>query len=932
MANLIRNISQSVQERTIIKTAPDLVVYLEGIPYLINYFIIDQKNGRNYTVVNFNDYVTNFQANYDTDNLIPGCSFQLQVPNYMKHLFQMPGGNNLIQTMMQVQVYAKGYYWANDGSTVLRRVFKGMVSHIGYNDNGKTLEIQVQCQGILHFMELMQVDLAPALQSNSPQPKVPTQTQLAFLNPYLMLLDMFVRATSTEGFYTNTIAGQVSNLNLGPTGAATIPGDIPNAKVTQGAFADAVQSGYIAKWQAILNGIRNEVHLYGLQYKDQPSTIGQTQSSQVKDTEDRVTLPAEASSIMSKNEVEQLQDFVYVTTNTADNEGNQPFPTIRQFTPDQLVGNIQLLNPTFINRLEEIRHILRIITYEGYQDIDGKIIFKPPLYNLDVTFIGSETDTTPAKAGGSSTKSNPATEIYNQNNPFVIYLDEIISEQESEDQAAIRTTRMTVIDNWSTGYQIKGHNELRNVVEYIDVAKLQKFGLREQPSVQAPWFSGDKFGLFAYAVAETVRSNRGYRTYTVTIPMRPELKLGFPCFIPHRDMYGYIKAVSLNYSIGGTATMTLTLDTLRRRPLLPTSHVDDKGVKTQIFTNQPNLVLRWTTSGSVVDQAAALPAVTRKAPQTYLAVTTPAQSGTTPGNQANIGSQSNDATPANIVGSPATLPLTPDQALSDHQHAFQTIRQTTLGISWGTETDSSVANFRIQEDKYTRQTYTLQNGNVVATDKPGATKNGGIFTKQRVVDQDYYHDIRRTLPFTDDKGYELVGPFPWGRWISLRQCIKEFTQDGYISKKTDDQVVGAATVSNVEAFLLAGLGQPSSSGDAASTLQRLLSQIETVTSDNTIIVLNYDSQTSPSDSAVLNAAQPEDENIATRQQLLGTITAGKRLVDVLVSGTISPTKSVKEALLATQSTIPATKFGLTPAPKQAPKDTVPVFSGEDGTA
>src|SRR5208282_3236100 len=119
----------------------------------------------NYSIVNFNDYVTSFSVGYDTDSLIPSASFGLQVPNYLKHLFQMPGGNNLIQTMMEVQVFAKGYFLANNGDTVYRRVFKGLVSHIGYSDNGKLLEMSVQCYGTLQFLELMQINLNPAVQT-----------------------------------------------------------------------------------------------------------------------------------------------------------------------------------------------------------------------------------------------------------------------------------------------------------------------------------------------------------------------------------------------------------------------------------------------------------------------------------------------------------------------------------------------------------------------------------------------------------------------------------------------------------------------------------------------------------------------------------------------------------------------------------------------
>ena len=161
----IRNLAQSAQEREIIKTCPDLVVYLDGLPYLKNVFL--SANPSNPVIVNFNDYITSFNSNYDVDNMIPSGSFTLTVPAHERHLFQVPGGTNIIQTMMQVQVYAKGYYFASNGNTLFRRVFKGLTTHITHSDDGKTLTITVQIQGIMRLFELMQIDLNPAIQSSA---------------------------------------------------------------------------------------------------------------------------------------------------------------------------------------------------------------------------------------------------------------------------------------------------------------------------------------------------------------------------------------------------------------------------------------------------------------------------------------------------------------------------------------------------------------------------------------------------------------------------------------------------------------------------------------------------------------------------------------------------------------------------------------------
>jgi hypothetical protein len=899
-ATSIRNISQTAQEREIIKTAPDLIVYLDGLPYIVNYFISDADTKNPFTVVGINDYVTSFNAGYDTENLIPSASIQLQVPNYVKHLFQMPGGNNLIATMMQVQVFAKGYYFGNDGSTLMRRVFKGVVSHISYADDGKMLQIQLQCNGILHLLEMMQLELAPGVVSNAPFESVPYNTNLASCNPYFMLQQMFLRSITTEGFYVNSLEGG---------------GIVSDPDNTNNQYYDAVKNGYVAKWQNILNGIKNDVHFYGPIYKDGDAGRALGTTSPVKGTED-LSSKADINNIVpANNEAAQVGDFASVT------KDGETFPSIRQYLPDMSVSSIQLLNGKIVNRMDQLRQIIRMILYEGYQDVDGKIIFKPPLYNLDVTMIGTETDTTsgqnsttagttPPTSGTSTVNpSNSVTEINSTNNPFIIYLSEIISEQETEDEAAIRTTRMTVRGNWCTSFQVNGAVYLLDTVDYIDIPKMQKFGLREVPTVPVGWFSdGDKYGLWAFAASETVRSNRGYRMYSCTIPMRPELKLGFPVFLPHKDIYGYIKSIQLQYNQGGQATMFLTLDAIRRRFLLPTNSTDSNGNPKQVFVSQPDLVLQWTTAPN--QPSTPTSPATPTTPTTTSATTT--NQTTLSPSSANSGpvQQSTD-TPATLVGQSATLPTTTDQALTPEQLAIINNAQVTISNRWTTESDNPGASWRYQLDTYGKYimppagaapdaqgTYGAAGGGGVF--KGGYNPITGVFASPRHVDSGYYHDIRRTMPFTDYKGYEVISPFPWGRYISLRQAFKEFTQEGYIVPTPNPTPDSYTPPDQVQALLAAGLVTPTGAGaNGVTALQTQMNTQSQVAPDYTIIVLKYTGMNTVSDSQLMTTAQP-DVNSAI-QQLQNTVTTQQQAIDVLVSGSISPTKATTEALAITQT-------------------------------
>ena len=108
------------------------------------------------------------------------------------------------------------------------------------------------------------------------------------------------------------------------------------------------------------------------------------------------------------------------------------------------VAAVQQLGGKTVPRSERIRFIANLIGYEGYQDLDGAIVFKPPYYNLDVTNLG--TDPAAQGQGGSFTSSatSAASYIRANANPFVVYLSEIETETEVEDEANVRATRMCV--------------------------------------------------------------------------------------------------------------------------------------------------------------------------------------------------------------------------------------------------------------------------------------------------------------------------------------------------------------------------------------------------------------------------------------------------------------------------------------------------------
>jgi hypothetical protein len=911
---MIRNISQTVQEREIIKTAPDVVVFIDGLPYLINLFVNDPKTGQDRTYVNFNDHVTSFSATYDTDAMVPNCTVTLQVPNYQKFLYQMPGGNNLLQTMAQIQVYAKGYYMSSTGDTVYRRVFKGVTSYIGYNDNGRTLEISIQCHGIMHLLEKMQTNIHPSSNTTAHTGVSQTiwQSKYGNGNCFEVLAQVFLDALRSDMFQFGSLMNQ-SMLNNGE-------GSDP--------FWAAVRRGYMAKWQAVLTNMVKDVHIFG-PYKDILGKNVIMKKSQVwgnpgKDVQ---------SSAVSKVSVTAEKDLV--------SQYSTYYGNISTYFPFRNITALDLKNNVIVNRLDIIREVTAKMDYEAYQDLDGKIIIKPPLYNLDVVNVGTRSKQSQTNPGSSQNSlTNQATAIYETNNPFVIYLSEIITEQENEDQTAIRRTRTTVVGNVLKSLGNSYDPFHSPVAEYIDVSKMAKFGLREEPLHQVPWIGLDQLEtLFAHAAAETARANRGYRTYTVTIPMRPELKLGFPVYIPHKDMYAYIKNISLNFSIGGTATMTLTCDSVRRRVYVNTQQTSGSGNSQSSFsayTPAPDLVYQWTEvdpAASEFDLTNPNPDSSPNAGQIVAQQQAMLNAGTISGvsnNNSNVsdlvGTSQTLKNPQKNPDGTSTLP-TPDQL------KVYSLRSQQLSNKLGNQFDTPFATYVIKND---------------GDEKQGTTSKdfpNGFFVKQRPADLSYIQTLcgnktkhtNSVIPFTDHKGYEVIAPFPWGRYVDLNTALKTFTEQGWLQNALDvngdptQDLQDLQILANTDAFLFAGLGTPTGAGDPSSQLLTALNNQNRLVGgsltgsystaapvpsagtpnqptptaaqksenqpDATVIVLHYDPATPDqfATNSLLNASQPE--NKFDEQLLSQTQNSLQQTVDVLVSGSIAPIPAVREQLL-----------------------------------
>jgi hypothetical protein len=766
MSGQVRNIQQSLQDRDVTKQCPDVVCFIDGQNYLNNPFLGTEPGVR----VPFNDYLSSFEVSYDVDALVPSGSVTLVVPNSADHQFRTPGGNNLLTTMSDIRVYGKGYYLSPEGNTVYHQIFRGFITSVNYNIDGKHTIISISCAGAMGLLERMQVDMAPSRMAYAAQEVTPFTSTCWNLGPIDQIAWVFLYGSMLDGFDQMVSLRQ---RHFDPTQP----------------FHAAVAAGMAAMWQPLLYDLARDVHIFG-----KPNVTDVLTSIRLATAH-----PETANEPYSKSVMAIARDRVGKLSPSDASAADMLYTEqLRGYLPDHGWGNIQPLNSKVTSRLERLNYLTKLIGFEAYQDIDGGIIFKPPLYNLDVLNISNPND--PAF-------DSKLLDLYGKNNPFVVQLAEILAESETEDESAVRATRVIVRGSLSPGWQVPGTETVLAVAEEFDIPKMAQFGLRMEPPIEAPWFrDGDSKGQHGYAALELARANRAFRTYSLTIPLRPELKLGFPMYLPHRDMYGYIKGVTISYTQGSNATMSVLLDCLRRRPMFPkvqgVLQVDKTTVQTTTLTTQPNLIMQWTAAPT--------------------SVTPPP--------------------PAELAGRLATLPVPLAQVFSQ-EIQMQHYREKKISNSIGPNPDSTTHNWRVQPDTQ------------------------GIFEAQRKVESapsdtpktamnDYFAALQQYRPYTDGKGYEVISPYPLGRWDSLKNALYNFTIQNSLASGAASAVVanvaGVPTalltpisstptpLSNAQAFLFTGSAAPSSSPDAASALTDALITQTSKLGSFKVIELTYD--------------------------------------------------------------------------------------------
>ena len=215
-------------------------------------------------------------------------------------------------------------------------------------------------------------------------------------------------------------------------------------------------------------------------------------------------------------------------------------------------GQIQLFESTYESKLDIANKVCEVTGFEFFQDVDGDFVFKPPFFNLDTA----------------------DSRVYRIEDIDLIN----VSFSSKEPMVTYMTVKGQPFAVQGTGCE----NEWGVRGQYIDYRLVAQFGWRPG-SYETAYFNDPK-SMFFSAVNRMDVMNVGMNTASVTIPVRPELRPGYPVYIPYLDCYYYCNSFAHSHSQGGQCTTSLQLVGRRAKFFAP-GRVDQTGIRSIDLAN-----------------------------------------------------------------------------------------------------------------------------------------------------------------------------------------------------------------------------------------------------------------------------------------------------------------------------------------------------------
>ena len=486
--------------RPTVTIAPDAMVFINGETDLLGCPNCKRK-------FELGKYITSIQVNLDIDSVPGSASISLSVPRHVVDDFYF-NGRPIVTTMMEIEIYSKGYYTL-EGLPQYYPIFWGMVTEVGSSFSGGEHTVTIQCADILKWWELCRMDINPAFTGASPQ------------------LGRSIFGNTLYGTNVYDMIFTLSNMAFGDVIVATGSLTSFSKEESQAATFKSALGDIMQYWSSRFTRIRSNLLLYGV---NGIAIRGDSISHSYKSGKAKPGQQSIANAVRNANGGSAAAQLVFDPTDPGVTAFRTQFPQ---------AGEVNFWQSEYQTKLEIANACKEAVGFEFYMDVTGDIVFKPPFFNLDIL----------------------------SNKPISWIQDIDILDWDFTDSESEVVTQLTIEGNFGGNVDYGFGSEVTPFTSVTDYHLLKKYGWRSHTYPSE--FMGDTMRMFYHGLDILDRINCKRNQATITIPHRPELRLGFPVYLAPLDEVWYIRGISHNIQFGSRTTTSLSLTARRQKFIAP---------------------------------------------------------------------------------------------------------------------------------------------------------------------------------------------------------------------------------------------------------------------------------------------------------------------------------------------------------------------------
>lgn len=524
-----------LNNKKVIRYTPDALVYLNGDTSLPG---CATCNGR----IDLQPYIREVSVDPTVEGMAT-ASFSLHLPYHMGDSF-VRDGNFLVHPGLEVHIYFRGYFPTTgilSGTTPDQTggvdlsdaimypyymVFHGVVKNVAVTLFGTEQTVSVTCEDLLTFWQYQLISTNGSVFGARPSDSKVNMSlyghNFTGMSPYAIIYTLFRDVGGAAG----GVAFALSN----ETNAAAM------STVSQ----QSQFSYNLLYWSKRFSQSMTSLRMYGpngnLYNAMQAAFLASLSTDQVvtlgRKYADVNGSRTEFDPLLKKAAAVGFDPYTLYSGALSDEDTGSLGVNAAQmeaFVQDLgSTGTVNFFESVYQTKMDIANTVKEVSGFEFYQDVDGDIVYKPPFYNLDTS--GSR--------------------VYRIEDEDIISFSTTEAEPEC---THIKGTGSYFRNLKGTG--LEGEWGVR--AEFIDYRLVAQFGWREK-TFESSYYTNQR-SMFYACIAKMDLFNINRNSASCSIPLRPELRPGYPVYIVALDCFYYVTSLSHSFSFGGQCVTNLNL-------------------------------------------------------------------------------------------------------------------------------------------------------------------------------------------------------------------------------------------------------------------------------------------------------------------------------------------------------------------------------------